>query len=54
MLLSLKIPECRDGKICPKETVNSLGSTEREGKEKNTPVIEKGIYLLVFPVDLVF
>lgn len=46
MSLSLKIPECRDGKICPKETVNSLGSTEGEGKEKNTPVIKKGIYSL--------
>lgn len=48
VLLSLKILECRDEKICPKEAVNSLGSTEGEGKEKkkNSLVIGKGIYCL--------
>lgn len=36
--LSLKILECRDEKICPKEAVNSLGSTEGEGKEKKKKI----------------
>lgn len=43
--LSLKILECGGGKICPEETVTSLGS-EGEGKEKNPLVTEKGIYSL--------
>lgn len=56
MSLSLKILECRDEKICPKEAVNSLGSTEGEGKEKKKKFTSdwKGDLLLVFPGDLVF
>lgn len=46
--LSLKILECRDEKICPKEAVNSwdlLRERERK-KKKNSLVIGKGIYCL--------
>lgn len=40
--LSLKSLECRDGKTCPKETVNEFGVCWEIGKGDNSPVSEKG------------